>query len=733
MVGAAAFIRYADTVVELDAGDGALAALTEMTGTPTSSATPSPDHEYIGAYQLLAELGRGGVARVVRARHIHPSYADRTYAIKILHPIFAHDAQVRRLFQGEAYLLALLDHPNIVRTFEAGEEDGQLFIAMEAISGRDLLHLMQRCRQAGQSLPREVALHILAEVLRALCYAHALRDVDGAPLGVIHRDVNPSNVFLSYGGHVKLGDFGVASLVAHRAAREQWTVGKPGYFAPEQLAGDPVDQRADLFAFGATAYELLCGRHPFSSNDPEEVLELNRKAKYPLPRETAPDLSREVEAFLVRALERKPRKRFDTAQQMLAVLEPELSARASMRLALRSLMRSGFLAEHVQELQLRDGLAGSEAARGAAACVTLVTRRREVSDAVTQTLAARAMHVELVAPQDAVALSASAKAGGCLVLWDLASGDAPAVGKVAAFPGQCPLVALADSLAAPVLAQAVELGACDLLVLPFSQTRLHSAVWVAARGLDSMEVLEVASSELEAKQRYPGARLLVVGASSSVRDSCAAALAEASYRPMVVDGVEAAVDLMTRQSFRAAVLCPAAEWETHLPRAVARLRAPAGISLLPVVVVQSAPLAADAPLGVGAVAPSALGEELAAKMAALLVDTRHGRSFARFDTSFRVDLGYSGRNIPGEVTNASRGGVFMRCTQMPPLGTGVRLSLRVPGAERPLEAQGRVVRVHLPESADVSRAGVGVEFAQFSGADETLFLAFLASMVPVRL
>ncbi|RYF10374.1 MAG: response regulator, partial [Deltaproteobacteria bacterium] len=316
------------------------------------------DGAFFGPYQLIEEVGKGGVASVHRARHIHPQYADRALAVKVLHDSLSRDPMVVSLFRREAYVLSLLKHPGVVQTFEAGETDGRLFIAMEYIDGRDLDAFLFRCQHAKIAVPLPILTHIAGEVLRALIYAHGLRDNDDRRLNLVHRDINPANVFLSYNGQVKLGDFGVASITAGRLEKSRELAGKIGYFAPEQIEGGIVDHRADLFALGAMLFEMVCGTRLFDAEDADQAMRLNRKAKIPRPSKLNPNLPADLERIILKALERRPQDRFASGAEMLAALEPFLPPPQSMRMATASLMRTLFLREHMQETQLRDSMAG---------------------------------------------------------------------------------------------------------------------------------------------------------------------------------------------------------------------------------------------------------------------------------------------------------------------------------------------------------------------------------------
>ena len=261
----------------------------------TQPVASSPMPPYFGPYQLLGMIGEGAIARVMRASHIHPRYAEQIFALKLLHPQLSQDAQVIELFQREAYVLSLLKHPNIIKTFEAGRHDQQLFIAME---GNDLDNLLLRAKALNFKLPMPIMLYIVEQILNGLSFAHTLCDAEGQLLKFVHRDINPANVFLSYEGEVKLGDFGVASIAAGHVEKNRQIAGKLGYFSPEQLLGDDVDQRADLFSLGVLMFEMFCGVRLFDATDIEQTMRLNAQAKIPKPRKLNADIEELDTKFL---------------------------------------------------------------------------------------------------------------------------------------------------------------------------------------------------------------------------------------------------------------------------------------------------------------------------------------------------------------------------------------------------------------------------------------------------
>src|SRR6185437_15099588 len=216
----------------------------------------------LGRYHLFAHIGRGGMADIYLAQaETALGDARRLVVIKEMLSMLAHSTQFSDMLVAEAKLAARLDHANIVKVEDLGRAQGSLFIAMEYVEGLDLRELLRRCAKARVALPVEFSLRVVIEVLRGLSFAHRARDEEGRPLGIVHRDVSPSNVLLSFEGEVKVCDFGIAR--AHALAGElpeETIAGKAGYMSPEQARGESLDARADVFAAGIILWEMLAGR-----------------------------------------------------------------------------------------------------------------------------------------------------------------------------------------------------------------------------------------------------------------------------------------------------------------------------------------------------------------------------------------------------------------------------------------------------------------------------------------
>src|SRR5687768_15373108 len=211
-------------------------------------------------------------------------------------------AELVRMFQDEARLAARLNHPNIVQSYEVGSENGHDFIAMEYLDGQPLNQVRQRDFAKSGDFPLEMQLFVLCQVLEALEYAHTLADYDGRPLHIVHRDVSPQNVFVTFAGQTKLVDFGIAKTLDSCQTRVGVVKGKVHYMAPEQIAGQKVDHRADLFSVGVMLWEAIARRR---MHDKDSVYEIMRKvamAELPRIRDVASDVPEELERILNRAL-----------------------------------------------------------------------------------------------------------------------------------------------------------------------------------------------------------------------------------------------------------------------------------------------------------------------------------------------------------------------------------------------------------------------------------------------
>ncbi|MBI4491322.1 MAG: protein kinase [Chloroflexi bacterium] len=268
--------------------------------------TDLPAVRTMGPYQLVSELGRGGMAVVYKA---YQASLERYVALKVLAPELAVDPEFVARFRREATTAARFDHPNIVPVYDIGQAEGSFFIAMRLVPGTSLAEVVKK----GGPLPPGRALTILGQIASALDYAHGQT--------VIHRDLKPGNILVEAGDRISLADFGIARVGgATQLTRMGAIAGTPEYMAPEQALGQTVDFRADLYALGIMAYELLAGRVPFQANSGVALLHMQVYQAPPSLRAARPDLPQHVDAAIQRMLSKAPEQRFPSAAAFVAAL-----------------------------------------------------------------------------------------------------------------------------------------------------------------------------------------------------------------------------------------------------------------------------------------------------------------------------------------------------------------------------------------------------------------------------
>lgn len=266
----------------------------------------------LGPYVLLERLGHGGMAEVFLARAVGASGFEKRVAIKVLKTEHQGDGELERMLIEEAKLGAKLAHSNLLTVHDLGVADGVYYVRMDYIEGADLDTLRR------SELPSpELALLVAEQIALALSYVHSLTDTEGRPLGLVHRDVSPSNVLLSRGGEVKLADFGIAkaTMLSENTAASIRR-GKYAYMSPEQIAGEPLSSRSDQFGFGVMLFELLVGRRPYDGPSPLDVMDRIRDAAPP----DVEMLDADLGAIVATCLEKRPDERFETAESLQRAL-----------------------------------------------------------------------------------------------------------------------------------------------------------------------------------------------------------------------------------------------------------------------------------------------------------------------------------------------------------------------------------------------------------------------------
>src|SRR5579864_7991590 len=263
-----------------------------------------------GPYWLEGRLAVGGTAEVYVARPVDPKATPRKLIVKRLLPHFVTDPEGRTMFEREAALHASVHHENVVRVYASGMAGDEPWLAMELVNGCDLYRLLRRMSADGRRLGPQIAAYVARQVLSALGSVHDARDARGQPMWIVHRDVTPSNIYLSVQGQVKLGDFGIAraNRATLRSAGSDMLKGKLAYLAPEQVAGEPFDYRADLFSVAVVLTEMLIGKALFAGSGQLAVLLAIRDCRIEPLRESRDLLPNGLYAVLERALARDPGK-----------------------------------------------------------------------------------------------------------------------------------------------------------------------------------------------------------------------------------------------------------------------------------------------------------------------------------------------------------------------------------------------------------------------------------------
>lgn len=297
-----------------------------------------------GRFLLTDRLAVGGMAEIFTAKLVGAMGFEKRLVVKRILPDYAADRNFVHMLATEAKLVCNLEHPNIVQVYELGEVDGRYYIAMEYVDGLDARTLWRTLARRDLRLPIPLALYVASEFLKGLDYAHNAIGPDGQALGVVHRDVSPSNVMVSFRGDVKIGDFGIALVQQESKSRVSTVKGKYGYMTPEQLSGAPVDHRSDVFASGAVLAELLTGRRLFKGKNDYETMRRVIDVNLHVLDEHEPDIPPDVMAVVRRALMRDVEARYQSAAAFQEALASLLHGSAP-RIGGKSL--AAFVAEHV--------------------------------------------------------------------------------------------------------------------------------------------------------------------------------------------------------------------------------------------------------------------------------------------------------------------------------------------------------------------------------------------------
>ncbi|MDQ3034868.1 MAG: serine/threonine protein kinase [Myxococcota bacterium] len=299
-----------------------------------------PDYPAIarlGQFEILGRMARGGMAEVYLARERAEDGSVRHVVVKRVLTEMQHDPEMLRMFVDEGRIALRLFHPNVCHVYECGDVAGLTFMALEWVHGTSLRDVIRRAAPRG-GLPIPVVVHVIARIAGALEYVHNARGLDGKPLSIIHQDVSPHNVMLSWRGHVKLLDFGIAKTSAQAARGAGAPQGKYEYMAPEQVRGEPIDARADVFALGVCLYESLTSHALYARDSLPQIMTAVVEESVPSIRSVRPELPEALDRIVRKALAKRAADRYQSAGELEAALDGWLAANgqtvADIRVAL---------------------------------------------------------------------------------------------------------------------------------------------------------------------------------------------------------------------------------------------------------------------------------------------------------------------------------------------------------------------------------------------------------------
>jgi serine/threonine-protein kinase len=295
--------------------------LTNPVSGPMAAAPSEPVRQF-GKYFLVRKLAEGGMAEIFLAKLVGEQGFERDVVIKRMLKHLSAVNDFVNMFLDEAKLAARLVHPNVIQINELGLADGCYFICMEYLPGEDFSTVIRTAGRKREYVPLAVVARVMADAAHGLAYAHDFTDAVGKPLGIVHRDISPSNIYATYQGLVKVLDFGIAKAESRLTNTSAGVVkGKYMYMAPEQARGVPVDRRADVFSLGVSLYEAVTHYRPFSRENDLAILNAVLKCDFKSPRELRKDLPGELEAIILKAMGAKPEDRYPSALAMAEDLE----------------------------------------------------------------------------------------------------------------------------------------------------------------------------------------------------------------------------------------------------------------------------------------------------------------------------------------------------------------------------------------------------------------------------
>ncbi len=477
----------------------------ESFATQKISVQPSflqPPSSEFGQYTLLERIAVGGMAEVWKARMKGVEGFQKTVAIKKILPHLTDSSDFVTMFIDEAKLAAQLNHNNIIHIYDLGKINDDYFIAMEFVDGKDLRSILNSARAESRPLPLGLALLVGSRLSSALDHAHRQKDFEGRALGLVHRDVSPQNVLISYEGDIKLCDFGIVKAVTKASKTQMGALkGKLQYMSPEQAWGRPVDARSDIFSLGSLLFEMLTGRRLFSGESEMSVLDAVREGRIQAPRDLDPRLPLEVNALVLKALARDPDDRFLSAGEMQREIDGILAS-------LKPAPSQADLGTYLHQLFAAEAQAGAAPALSTATASALPASRGTVAPSAA--IPSRQAEVAVVVPTGVSKIEDPDAARSGKMLWIAIAGVA-AAGLVAYLllgrgapkadpPDAAP--AATESSAAPAGDTGLAVDAAGAEPPATDAAATATGAPVAGQNVDQMVSDEVKRREEELKKKY---------------------------------------------------------------------------------------------------------------------------------------------------------------------------------------------------------------------------------------
>jgi serine/threonine-protein kinase len=312
---------------DIPGGDPSAAPKTSQSSIPPDGKSNAGTY-FLGRYRVVDEIGIGGMASVHLARMDGPGGFQKWVAIKRIHPHLVEDQTFIHMFLDEARIAARISHPNVATVFDLGEHEDTYWIAMEYLHGEPLREVMRRTEEITAPMPPEIACRVIADAAEGLHAAHELLGKNGEKLGLVHRDVTPHNLFVTYDGNTKVVDFGIAKFSSRMSSTRAGTLkGKLAYMSPEQVHGEGIDRRTDIFALGVVLWELTTGQRLFRMESDLDTLAKVQECNFPRPSSIVRGYPIDLEKIVMKALSKNRGERFKTAREFSRALQSLLMRR----------------------------------------------------------------------------------------------------------------------------------------------------------------------------------------------------------------------------------------------------------------------------------------------------------------------------------------------------------------------------------------------------------------------